>query len=268
MIGMILAAVTWDPFLLGVLAVVLGVFILCGSVYLVLATNLGSRLGLLVATAGFFGWMFILGALWWTYGIGWQGDAPSWQVEEVWVGDEIALDSRDFVRELPTDGASVESAPPGDWELLGASDSNTTDAQSIADVAIIESIPEVVSPEDSQNAGTDDYTLLRGFDTGGDRYPTPFGWDFEPLGFFSTPHYFVTQVQPNEPAPAPDLNAAPEPRLPDPNAEVITTVMLRDPGNLRFPAMVVTIVSLIIFGITAEQLHRRDKAIMAAKASA
>ncbi len=268
MIGMILAGIVWDPYLIGVLAVVLGVVILCGSVYFILATNMGARLGFLVAVCGFFGWMFLLGVLWWTYGIGWKGEAPSWQVQEVWVGDEILLDSRDFVRELPTDGAGVESTAPGDWQILAAADSDTTDAQSVAVVAILEDIPEVVSPGDPQGAGTDDYTLLRGFDTGGDRYPTPFGWDFEPFGFLSTPHYFVTQVQPNEPAAPPDLNAAPEPRVPDLGSDVITTVMLRDPGNLRFPAMVVTIVSLIVFGITAEQLHRRDKAIMAAKASA
>ncbi len=265
---MILAGIVWDPYLTGLLAVVIGVVILCGSVYFLLATNVGARLGFLIAACGLFGWMFLMGILWWTYGIGWQGDPPSWQVEEVWVGDEILLDSRDFVRELPTDGAEVESTAPGDWEVREAADGATTDAQSVASVAILEGVPEVVNPEEPGAAGTDDYLLLRGFETGGENYPTPFGWDFEPFGFLSTPHYFVTQVQPNEAQAPEDLNAAPVPREPDLDAEVITTVMLRDPGNLRFPAMVVTIVSLIIFGLTAEQLHRRDKAIMAAKASA
>ena len=43
---------TWSPFIRGILVVLIGVGVLCGSVYLLLATNLGARLGFLVAMAG------------------------------------------------------------------------------------------------------------------------------------------------------------------------------------------------------------------------
>ena len=39
--------------------------VLGGSVYLLLATNIGARLGLLVALAGLFGWLTILTLTWW-----------------------------------------------------------------------------------------------------------------------------------------------------------------------------------------------------------
>ena len=48
-----MAIVGWDPVLTGYLAVLLGILVLCGSVYLLLATNLGVRLGFLVAWTGF-----------------------------------------------------------------------------------------------------------------------------------------------------------------------------------------------------------------------
>ena len=74
-----LLAINWQPELRGILIVIIAVGTLCGSVYLILGTNLGARLGLLVAMAGLAGWMFLLGATWWTYSKGLLGDEPTWQ---------------------------------------------------------------------------------------------------------------------------------------------------------------------------------------------
>ena len=79
----LLAVVGWDPVLTGYLAVLLSVVILCGSVYLLLATNIGVRLGFLVAWTGFWGWNLLMGIIWWVFGIGWVGNGPSWQVTHV-----------------------------------------------------------------------------------------------------------------------------------------------------------------------------------------
>ena len=46
-----------------------------GSVYLMLATNTGCRLGFLLALTGLIGWMMIMGLVWTMYGIGYQGPA-------------------------------------------------------------------------------------------------------------------------------------------------------------------------------------------------
>ena len=74
---------TWDPAIRGILVVALGFTVLMGSTYLLLTTNVGSRLGFLIAAAGFWGWMMIMGLTWWIYGIGYVGPTPTWRVQEV-----------------------------------------------------------------------------------------------------------------------------------------------------------------------------------------
>ena len=68
----------WMPELRGILTVIIGVFVLMGSVYFIMMTNMGARLAFLVAFAGLAGWMFLMAAIWWTYGIGLKGAEPSW----------------------------------------------------------------------------------------------------------------------------------------------------------------------------------------------
>ena len=51
------------------LTVILAIVTLCGSVYLILATNLGARLGILIALAGLSGWIMLMGLIWMIYGI-------------------------------------------------------------------------------------------------------------------------------------------------------------------------------------------------------
>ena len=60
------------------LTVILAIVTLCGSVYLILATNLGARLGILIALAGLSGWIMLMGLIWMIYGIGLKGPEPSW----------------------------------------------------------------------------------------------------------------------------------------------------------------------------------------------
>lgn len=78
-----LAAIQFDPNLRGLLVVLVGTVVLVGSVYLLLATNTGVRLGFLIAMAGLFGWMFSMGIIWWMYGIGLKGKDPTWIEQEI-----------------------------------------------------------------------------------------------------------------------------------------------------------------------------------------
>ncbi len=77
----------WNPTILGVLTVLAAVGLFCGSVYLLLGTNLGARLGFLVAAAGLTGFMVLLTTLWWTSGNSGidppHGNSPQWSVVEV-----------------------------------------------------------------------------------------------------------------------------------------------------------------------------------------
>ena len=104
----VIAGLAWDPEIRGFLAVFAGVIVLMGSVWLLLALNTGTRLGTLVAAAGFFGWMVIMAAVWWIYGIGWAGTAPTWQLREINVGDLDAA-ALEQARTLP-DAAELPSA--------------------------------------------------------------------------------------------------------------------------------------------------------------
>jgi len=97
----LLAGLAWDPEIRGALAVLTGVVVLMGSVWLLLATNMGVRLASLLALTGLFAWMTIMGAFWWVRGIGYHGDPPSWQLVEIVEGDldKAALDQATL---LPT----------------------------------------------------------------------------------------------------------------------------------------------------------------------
>jgi hypothetical protein len=77
----------WNPTIIGILTVLSAIGLFCGSVYLLLATNLGARLGFLVAAAGLTGFLVLLTTLWWTAGSSGidppHGTSPGWSVVEV-----------------------------------------------------------------------------------------------------------------------------------------------------------------------------------------
>ncbi|MEO5837689.1 MAG: hypothetical protein ABIQ73_22955 [Acidimicrobiales bacterium] len=87
----------------GLLVVSVAVAILMGSIWLLLATNTGVRVGTLLALTGFFGWMTIMATVWWIFGIGWRGADPSWQTVDVVRGGDLSRSSIPKVRELPND---------------------------------------------------------------------------------------------------------------------------------------------------------------------
>lgn len=97
---LMLAALTWDPGFRGFLTVVLATLILGGSVWLILSTNAGWRLGFLLTLTGLAGWMAIMGLVWAMYGIGYQGRLATWKVEEVNYGD-LSQANTDDARTIP-----------------------------------------------------------------------------------------------------------------------------------------------------------------------
>ena len=82
-----LLAIAWKPEFHGVVIIIVATVALPGTIYLILGTNLGARLGLLVSLAGLFGWMATMGFIWWAYGIGLTGKTPVWKPSEVIVVD-------------------------------------------------------------------------------------------------------------------------------------------------------------------------------------
>jgi len=242
-------AVTWDPFLRGIIVVLIGLAVLCGSVYILLGTNLGARLGFLVAVAGFFGWVMLMAMIWWVYGIGLKGKDPTWKpVAVVNVPAELATN-----RIIDGDGflQATETQEVNNWKLLAPDDPERGQAVAASDDIL---------QNQSQVFKAGDYITQNVFDKGGERYPS-FG-DFDFLAFLHKPHYALVQVQPvlkqnTEPGKAPPTPQA------DPNAPPRYVLMERDLGNRRRPAALITIGSTIMFLFLCYWLHRREKLVAA-----
>jgi hypothetical protein len=76
----------WNPTILGYLVVLSAIGLFCGSVYLLLATNMGARLGFLVSAACLTGFLVLLSITWMTTSTpntSPHGRAAEWKVVEV-----------------------------------------------------------------------------------------------------------------------------------------------------------------------------------------
>jgi hypothetical protein len=245
-------ALKWEPQIHGLLVVLLAVVLLPGSVYLLLSTNMGARVGFLIAVAGLFGWMTLMSIIWTVYGIGFSGNPPTWKVQQVIQGD------------ISSSTLPVLDGFPRGWHQLQIGDPNETAAAAAAD-------PELAPPATSGKQGifaaSSDYIAVAAYDKGGEKYlPT---WNHPPdaLGFFHKPHYFVVQVQKVRPQVTAPGQAPPKP-VADPAQPFVSVVMVRDLGNVRRKPILVGISSGIIFGIACYVLHRRDKQAWAARGTA
>ena len=241
MTSAVLAALRWEPQVKGGLYVALGLAILCGSAYLLLSTNLGARLGFLVAAAGLFGWLSALGVIWWVYARGPVGREPVWKSEGVVTGN-LARSRNDVLEHFPRG-----------WHKLPPTDPDAADAQGAADA-------EIVSAPGRRKifASPNDFLPVAAYEKGGDAFG-PFGLNFRPLNVFHEPHYLVIQVQKKAPAPPPTPGQPPPRAQVDPSAQPVAVVVVRDLGSKRLNPAVFALSSMAIFGLLCYQLHTRDK---------
>lgn len=285
-----LAGIAWDPELRGILSTAVGVVVLMGSVHLLLATNVGNRLGFLIASAAFFGWMTIMGGVWWVYGtIGMIGEMPSWQVEEVLYPDTQAsgipevqalrtdqLPPADEINDMAVaDLQEIRDdleATTGGWQLLPEADRSFGEAKAAVDEHIIE---HPISPVGEEGLdGPEDYISTYSFERGGksslpddpsrlDRIVNKLRTTFlEPT---HPTRYAIIQLHPVIPQ-TPEPGQAPPTPEPDPNEPTVSVVMKRDLGQVRLPGAMVTIFSGIIFALLCVQLHRRDQRVAEVRA--
>jgi hypothetical protein len=278
-LDVIVAGIGWDPEIRGILSVLVGVVVLMGSIYLVLATNLAQRLGFLLALTAVFGWLTIHGLVWWLYppGTGPAGRPPAWEVEEIVYGDlsESLLDeAHDIdtstlpppteVNELTPEEVAALSEEHADelneWELLDASDASRGEAQTALDAVLAEgTIPGL------EDTASRVYTYT--FETGGkperesdsviDRVKNRIS---NTLRLKNPPHYAIVQFQPAIPQEAVPGEPPPVP-VADEDAQVVSAVLVRDIGQRRLPASLITIGSGLIFGLLCAMLHQRDRRV-------
>ncbi|MEJ7724507.1 MAG: hypothetical protein WKF64_09400 [Ilumatobacteraceae bacterium] len=253
-----LLAISWEPELRGVLIVIIGVGVLCGSIYMVLATNLGIRLGFLVAMTGLTGWMALMGLMWLIYGIGLSGPSPTWepvpgrtvlQDTDALVGAGVLEQGVDVADDAaPTDAAdAVAKEFDGEgWTTLSESDTSFGQAASRAG--------ELIEETGALAAG--EYEVVEVFDVGGERYPK-IGDSLDFVAFLHKPHYAVAEVAPLQPT-REEPGRAPAPAQIDNTRPRQYVYMIRNLGAERQPAAVLLIGSTIILVALAYLLHRRD----------
>jgi len=261
-----LLAINWEPQLRGILIVIISGAVLLGSVYLILATNMGARLGFLVALAALAGWFFLMGCVWWTYGKGLLGPAASWKpganvtvlqsATAMYEANVLSLNLPQT--ETPQQNADAVTAQLVDngWRQLLPSVPSYQQAGAAATVMLEET--------GAFNAG--EFQVVNVFEKGGERSPQLFGGAADFLAFRHKPHFALVEVAPlvpqqTEPGRAP---ATPVVDVTQPHQYVY---MVRDLGALRQPAGFITIGSLIVFLVLCYMLHTRDKVVVENKAA-
>ncbi len=226
----------WNPTIIGILTVLAAIGLFCGSVYLLLATNLGARLGFLVAAAGLTGFMFLLATLWWTSGSSGidppHGRSPQWKVIEI-VKDP-AESKIPKVRDIAEKGTLI---PPEKLTNLKPA----IDAAVVPDKSLNGETPPEKPFATLGFSDSSEYLIeadsLKAFEIGGGTRNI----------IFHNPNYAVVQmciVQENV-----------VPPKCDPLKDTPFIVLEHDLGTLRQPVVAYWFMSLLLFGLSLLGLH-------------
>lgn len=252
-----LLAISWEPGIRGVLVVLTMVVVLIGGTYLIVGTNLGARLGVLVVLAAFFGWMATMGAIWWTYGIGLTGPTPTWEPADPIsiVREERFLVSAGILAEPPrttgdvrTDVRAISEALQAEgWRLLDESDPERGQAVAFSDEIVLNRAQEFAAGE---------YVSVAVYDKGGERYPK-INEAIDFVAFFHKPRYAIVELAPLVPQRVEPARAPARPVI-DETQPHRYVYMIRDMGARRQPATLITIGSTLVFLVLCWLMHRRE----------
>ena len=248
----------WYPTILGVLVVVAGVGLFAGSVYMLLGTNLGARLGFLVAFTGLMAFMVLLTTLWMTTASPLntlKGHIPKWVPKAVVTTPSKS--SVDAVRNIKQDGRKVDPV-------------EASNVKAFVDEAL-------VTVQNPANAGpappqpfarfqqVTDYLVLNTYEIGGSN---PSFLNFE---FRHSPKYAVVQfcaAETVDPTKYPFGVAPPAAACDTSNPKNGYMVLEYNLGTVRQPPMIAFLSSVILFGLGLLGLHWYDKDRKAARAAA
>ena len=222
----------------GYFIVVFAVGLFCGSIFLLLSTNLGARLGFLIAFASLSGFLALLGLIWFTNLTplnALHGPPPHWAVKEV--VDDPAQAKTETARTIVAQGVPVEAAAQGELK------------------ATVDSALTAEGGEFQKYSAATDYVVLRADKIGGG------GESF----FRHRPLYSLMEVQG---AKSVDVLAggAPPPPAADPAKPKHFVVMERDLGAMRQPPLVMSTAFALLFALSVYAMHNLERAEQKAKA--
>ncbi|HEY3239324.1 MAG TPA: hypothetical protein VGL92_07170 [Acidimicrobiia bacterium] len=216
----------------GVAIFAVGLF--CGSIYLLLATDVGGRLGFMVAFSALTGFLTLLAMIWFTNFTplnALHGPPPTWKVKEV-VDDPKDARIKN-VRQIEDKGVKLSEAEQG--EIKASVDSAVT----------AENSPYLLY------ATINEYVVLNAERIGGGKSG--------PLGLKHKPLHGVMKIQgvkKVEPVPG----QAPPPPEADPAAPAHYVVLERDLGALRQPPLFMVMGFGILFVISLVVMHNGERA--------
>jgi hypothetical protein len=242
----------WYPTILGILVVLFAVALFCGSLYVLLATNLGARLGFLVAFTGLTGFMVVLTLLWVTTGSPLntlKGRIPEWEAIEV-VDSPSEAKTAD-IRNIEDEGRVVGDAKAADVKA-------EVDARLVTQVEIPAGEPlEADANEFAKFGEVTEYKVETTYEIGGSE-PNPL--DFE---LTHTPLYAVAEfceLAPLDPDEFPFGVAPPvDPPCNEESENNGFIVLERDLGSVRVPPLVAFGASSILFVLGLLFLHWRER---------
>jgi hypothetical protein len=216
----------------GYAIVVFSVGLFCGSIYLVLATDIGSRMGFMVSFASLTGFLAMLGLIWFTNLTplnALHGPPPHWVVEEI--VDDPAQAKIDEVRDIKEQGVVLDAAQQGEVK------------------ATVDSAVTAEGGEFQLFRQATDYVVIESEKIGGGSLPF----------FRHRPLHAVMHIQGAkkvEPLPG----AAPPPPAADPAQPAKYVVLRRDLGALRLPPVVMTVAFSILFALSLYVMHNMERA--------
>ncbi|HET9771892.1 MAG TPA: hypothetical protein VFS16_13455 [Acidimicrobiia bacterium] len=215
----------------GYAIVFFSVGLFCGSIYLVLATDIGSRMGFMVSFASLTGFLAMLGLIWFTNLTplnALHGPPPHWVVEEI--VDDPGQAEIDEVRNIKEEGVVLDAAQQGEVKA-------TVDAAVTAE------------GEFQLFSNAADYVVIEAEKIGGGSLPF----------FRHRPLYSVMHIQgAKDVTPLP--GAAPPPPEADPAQPAKYVVLRRDLGALRQPPVVMTVAFSILFALSLYVMHNMERA--------
>jgi hypothetical protein len=216
----------------GVAIFAVGLF--CGSIYLLLATDVGGRLGFMVAFSAVTGFLAMLALIWFTNFTplnALHGPPPTWKVKEV-VDDP--KDARiEQVRQIEDKGVKLSEAEQGEIKA---------------------SVDTAVTAENSPylTYGTiSEYVVVAAERIGGGKTG--------PLGLKHKPLHGVMKIQGVKKVEAVPGQAPPPPEA-DPAAPAHYVVLERDLGALRQPPLFMALGFGILFAISLVVMHNGERA--------
>ena len=226
----------------GYLVVIAAVTLFCGSIYMLLATNVGKRLGFLISFATLTGFLCMLGLVWFTNLTplnALHGPGPHWNVHDV--VENLADTDVEQARDITESGKALPEADQG--EIKASIDATLTAS----------------GGEFAKYTSADQYVVVDAFERGGGT-----------SGFLSLGHatHYATMtvqgVKDVEPLPG----QAPPPPTADPDKPKYTAVLIRDLGSLRQPPLFMSTAFGILFAITLKVLHDTERAKQRAELAA